>query len=382
MRIIIAGDICPQNRIADLFENDDFGTVLGNVKKIVSNSDFSVVNLECPILEGEGVPIDKSGPSLKCSQKSINAIQWSGFDGVTLANNHFLDYGEEGVAETMMACQENGIDVVGGGKTLAEASKTLYKQVNGDTLAIINCCEHEYSIATDASAGSNPLNPVQQYYAIKEARDKADYVIVIVHGGHEHYNLPSPRMVETYRFFVDAGADTVINHHQHCYSGYEVYKGNPIFYGLGNFCFDKLYNAMPLGWYEGYLVELTLEKKKGVEYKLVPYTQCKDKPTLDLMEGVQYAQFFESIKQLNSIIADPVQLKKKHEEWMEKNGSCFEHQFLPYGNRWLISAYIRHLFPSFLSRTKLLNLQNHLECESHRERSLFALSKLVKKHNK
>jgi poly-gamma-glutamate synthesis protein (capsule biosynthesis protein) len=45
-------------------------------------------------------------------------------------------------------------------------------------------------------------------------------------------------MVETYRFFIEAGADAVVNHHQHCICGYEVYKGKPIFYGLGNFCFD------------------------------------------------------------------------------------------------------------------------------------------------
>ena len=270
--------------------------------------------------------------------------------------------------------------MVGGGKNLAEASKTLYKQINGETLAVINCCEHEYSIATGTSAGSNPLNSVQQYYAIKKAREKTNYVVVIVHGGHEHYNLPSPRMVETYRFFIDAGADAVINHHQHCYSGYEVYKGKPIFYGLGNFCFDKLYNEMPSGWYEGYMVKLIFEKNNEVGYELIPYTQCKERPAVEFLEGALCDLFFENIKQLNTIIADPKVLTRKHEEWMDKSGNSFEHQFLPYSNRWLLSAYIRHLFPSFLTKRKLLNLQNHLECESHRERSLFALNKLVNKH--
>ena len=54
-----------------------------------------------------------------------------------------------------------------------EASKILYKEIAGMTLAIINCCEHEFSIATEKTAGSNPLNPIKQYYAIKEAKEKA-----------------------------------------------------------------------------------------------------------------------------------------------------------------------------------------------------------------
>ena len=126
-------------------------------------------------------------------------------------------------------------------------------------------------IATDTSAGSNPLNIVQQYYAIREAKNNATNVIVIVHGGVEHYWLPSPRMKETYRFFIDAGADAVINHHQHCYSGYEVFKKKPIFYGLGNFCFDG--NKGNKRWTTGYLVNLNLSENT-VDFELIPYRQC------------------------------------------------------------------------------------------------------------
>lgn len=381
MRVIIAGDICPQGRIASLFDNREFEPVLGSIKSRLSNSDYSIINFECPVFEGDGKPMEKCGPNLKCKETAIHAIKWAGFDCVTLANNHFLDYGKEGVLETLKACSRNVIDVVGGGGNLTEASITLIKKINGKTIAIINCCEHEFSIATDNSAGSNPLNPIMQYYAIKEAREKADYVLVIVHGGHEHYNLPSPRMVETYRFFIDAGADAVVNHHQHCYSGYELYHEKPIFYGLGNLCFDKLSDIMPAGWYEGYMVELKFDETDKIDYELIPYTQCKDEPIVELMKGDMYVQFFEIISKINAIIADPSDLNNHHKEWMVKNGSGFEHQFLPYSNRWLISAYIRHLFPSFLSKKELLILQNHLECESHRERSLLALSNLVKKHS-
>ena len=117
--------------------------------------------------------------------------------------NHILDYGHEGLLKSIECCKDQGLDVVGVGDNLSEAERIIYLEKDGKKLAIINCCEHEFSIATESEAGANPLNPIRQYYAIQEAKKHADYVLVIVHGGHEHFQLPSPRMQETYRFFVD-----------------------------------------------------------------------------------------------------------------------------------------------------------------------------------
>lgn len=167
----------------------------------------------------------------------------------------------------------------------------------------MNCCEHEFSIATATTAGANPLNPIQQYYNIQEARTKADYVLVIVHGGHEHYALPSPRMKETYRFFIDAGADAIINHHQHCYSGYEIYHGKPIFYGLGNLLFDhKSERHGP--WNEGFMVSLRLDKQTLPQFELYPYTQCNERPSVIPMNEAERKIFAERIDKLNQIISN------------------------------------------------------------------------------
>jgi len=239
MRILVAGDLLPYGRVARLFDKKKYEEVLCQVRGCIKGADYSVANFECPICKGEERPIEKCGPNHKCTDSVIGAIQYAGFCCVTLANNHFRDYGDKGCENTLRLLNTNGIDHVGGGLNSTEAARVLYREVKDMQLAIINCCEHEFSIATETTAGSNPLNPIQQYYAIQEARRKADYVLVVVHGGHEMWQLPSPRMKQTYQFFIDAGADAVINHHQHCFSGYEIYKGKPIVYGLGNFCFDK-----------------------------------------------------------------------------------------------------------------------------------------------
>ena len=130
MKILVAGDFCPQQRAAELFDKNEYYVVLGEVKHIIEEADYSIVNFECPICYGGEKPIVKCGPNLKCAENGMEAIQWAGFDCVTLANNHFLDYGKEGVNNTLNACAKYGIDTVGGGKNLQEASKILYKEIN------------------------------------------------------------------------------------------------------------------------------------------------------------------------------------------------------------------------------------------------------------
>ena len=369
MKILIAGDFCPQNRVADLFSKREFDRVLGQVKPIISQSDFSIVNFECAATNGKGKPISKLGPNLQCDETGVEAVKRAGFDCVTLANNHFRDFGDEGVLETMKLFSKYDIDTVGGGLTLDDASKTLYKVIGGKTIAIINCCEHEFTIATEHTGGSNPLNPIQQYYEIQKAKLSADYVLVIVHGGHEHYRFPSLRMQETYRFFVEAGADAVVNHHQHCYSGFEVYKGKPIFYGLGNFCFDyTVFSKQHPTWAYGYMVELDFGDT--VLYKIYPYEQSGETPTVRLLDG--YA-FEEEIKKMNAIISNKNRLKKVQEEYYASETNVILSVFQPFRSRAAFGLRRFGLMPSFMSERWKLALYNYIVCEAHLDKVKFFL---------
>lgn len=367
MNILIAGDFCPQSRVKQLCEEGKYAQVLGDVREIVESADFSIVNLECPVTKGDEHPIEKKGPNLCCSEKGVEAIRWAGFDCVSLSNNHFLDYGEEGVTNTLDSCKRQGLDTVGGGMNIEEASQTLYKQISGKTLAVINCCEHEFSIATTTSAGSNPLDPVQQFYAIKEARTKADFVLVIVHGGHEHWQLPSIRMQETYRFFIDAGADAVVNHHQHCFSGYEIYKEKPIFYGLGNFCFDDP-KAKSGIWNEGYLVQLQFDDTVG--FRIYPYLQCREEACVKLLEPTCYDNRLE---ELNSTIAVPEHLRKHQDEYYLHEARKYKEMFEPLDTRLFRALRKRGWIPTLISKRRRLMAIDFIECESHRDRLVYLL---------
>ena len=215
------------------------------------------------------------------------------------------------------------------------------------------------------------------FYRIKEAKSKADTILVIVHGGHERFSLPSPRMKRTYRFFVDIGADAVINHHQHCYSGYEVYKDKPIFYGLGNFCFDKP-NRRNEAWNEGYMVVLIIENN-NVAFELYPYTQCNEEPTVKPMSVEENKKFKEIISQLNAVIESDDLLESSYSKYIDKKYKSAIIDLAPFNSKLLRGLSKKGFVPDCISFNKALLLFDRISCESHRDIILGILSRKINK---
>lgn len=371
MNVLIAGDFVPRRRTAAQIEKGDY-SCLDEVKPIIKAVDYAIVNFESPVVMREAKPIEKTGPNLRCTEQAMECVAQAGFNCVTLANNHFRDFGQVGVEDTLTACNKYGVDYVGCGKNLMEAQQILYKEIGGQRLAIINVCEHEWSIATSAYGGSNPLDIISVCRNIKEARNKANFVLVIVHGGTEQYNLPTPRMRDTYRFFVEQGADAVVNHHQHCYSGYEMYRGKPIFYGLGNFCFDKPYAKNDKLWEEGLLVEIQFDQK--INFGLYPYVQCdENEPVVNILKDK--TAFDEAVLQLNSIIANEIQLKEQYQKMVSNKLALAKNILSPYSSSLFAKLYEKGLAPSLASDKRMRKLLANIQCESHRDVLLSGLLK-------
>jgi poly-gamma-glutamate synthesis protein (capsule biosynthesis protein) len=367
MKILVAGDYYPRRRIEELLKKNDY-SFFDEVKSYTSTSDYSIVNFEGCVAGTDDTPIDKCGPNLRCDKKAIEALKYAGFDAVTLANNHFYDYGDSSVVKTLQACEEYGIDHVGGGITLNDAQAVLYKKIGEKNLAVINICEKEFSIATNKHGGAAPLNLPTVYRAIQAAQNKADYILVLVHGGIEVYPYPTPRMKDVYRFFIDAGASAVVNHHQHCISGYEIYQGKPIFYGLGNFCFDWVTESVKW-WQEGFMVALELNNEH-VGFDMIPYMQFADEPKVSF--DVSFDEFQSEIKQINNVINDDEMLENKLAEFVKMGDKLAF--FEPYNSRVTRSLFKHHLLPSFFKHDKVKSLLNMVRCESHRDVLLTALT--------
>lgn len=359
--ILIAGDLVPHERTVPLFEAHKTDCLFGDILSLIKESDFSVVNLEAPIVLDKPTPIRKSGPNLYASLAAMEVVKDAGFDMLTLANNHFRDQGQSGVCNTISSADSIGLNYVGGGKNLEEARKISYQRIKDKIFAFINVCEQEYSIAEDEYGGSNPYDLINIHKDIVEAKKRADYLILIIHGGIEHYQLPSPRMKREYRYFVELGADVVINHHQHCCSGYEVYQGKPIFYGLGNFCFDlKVYRNNGL-WDKGWLVRLLFEDN-NIGFSLFPIQQCANTPNVQLLESDAFAS---TLDKLNQIIDNDRQLEEEYEKWVTKKTKQRISQLNAFGTKYFDRLYKRGLFGTLYNTQRLYLIKNLLYCESH-----------------
>jgi len=362
-RIVVTGDFCPINRIENLITKGNYEAIFNDLLPVLKSSCLALTNMECPLTES-GQPINKIGPSLKAAPHAADALSFAGFNLLTLANNHIMDFGIEGLESTINVCKEKYIDWVGAGNSLKSAKKIFYKSIGDHKVAVLNFAENEYSTTNGDYPGANPVDLIENYNDIREARENSDYVLVIVHGGHEMYNLPSPRIKQTFRFFADAGASAIIGHHTHCYSGYEVYKGTPIFYSLGNLLFDYP-QRNGLDWNTGYAVEFEVNSK--LDFRIIPYMQCADFPGIKLLDLDSKKKFDEAIERLNKIISDDNQLSVEFKYYCHKVKRLYMSFLEPHSFMLLHYLRNRKLFPSLVSKKKKLLLLNLIRCESHRD---------------
>lgn len=366
MKFLFAGDFYP-NTIAAKKKIDDgcYDSIMKDILPLTMESDFSIVNFESPIANPVvQQPYIKKGPRNLCSTKNaLECIKRTGFSMVALANNHFHDYGDVGVRQTIEACDEYNLPFCGAGMSLSDAQKNNTVTVADKTISVINFCENEFSVATSSSAGANPFNMVDIVHQIKTARGKSDYVLIFIHGGVEHYQLPTPMMVKNYRFFIEMGADMVVNSHQHCFNGYEIYEGKPIIYGLGNFFFDNGSSTVSL-WNEGYLAMIE-EKENRYSITAIPYIQGMDTLTISVLDETQ--SFFNRLEQINQIIQNPDRLANEFDKYVKSNHRSLLSYFEPYTSRIALKLYRMGFLPSLLSRKKKVLLLNRIRCESHQQ---------------
>jgi poly-gamma-glutamate synthesis protein (capsule biosynthesis protein) len=360
MKINITGDFYISNKIKDSSH------LVEDLIPFFKDSDYNIVNLESPITNNNN-KIIKVGPHLNGHKHSINLLRELKVNLVTLANNHILDYGESGLKDTLKLLDESSIDRIGAGVNIVEASKSFRIVKDGLKIAVLNFAENEWSIATENKSGANPLDIIENVKQIKQAKEVNDIVICIIHGGHEYYHLPSPRIVKHYRFYAENGADAIICHHTHCISGYEIYKNVPIFYSLGNFIFTK--ESKHECWYFGLVLQLNIQKNKSINFELYPTMQDKKDSCVRFLHGSKRNEIMSEIMKYNEIILNDVLLRNSWNSFLVKNSKEYLMCFSPINiiNNRFIRAGLRRLnIDKLLMRNNSLKeILNYIQCESH-----------------
>lgn len=374
-RINIFGDFTPLDiGIASIANRT---AISSEILDIINNSDYNIVNLESPIVKNKKTKeIMKDGPHLKCDERSVKYLKESGFNMVTLANNHLKDFGEEGIKETLESCKRYGMKYVGAGVNLQAAKVPQIIIAGNFKIGILNICENESSIATDDKPGSNPIDEISNYYDISQLKEKTDKIIVIIHGGSEHYYYPTPRMKKRCHFYADLGVSAIVCHHIHCYSGYEIYHNVPIFYSLGNFFFYKKNKTHSYLWTTGFFVQFKIDENK-MDFQLFPYVQCRENAIVSMMDDKERKRFEKKIEEINHIISDNKLLQKQYDCWLNKKWRDYIAILITWGNRYYKVAYRKKILPALISKSNAIQLLNNIRCESHNDLMKLSLEKYI-----
>ena len=295
MNIIIGGDIVPTKSNNELFVNGEAEKLVGKeILKIFNNSDLSILNLETPLCDKDN-PILKCGPNLRASTDTIKGLSKINSSFYTLANNHIMDHGVAGLKSTIDILKSNNINFAGVGDNLSNINKYFIYNKKNKKIGIYCCAEHEFSIATQDSPGVNPFDPLVSLDEIDELKDICDYLIVLYHGGKEHYRFPTPILQQRCRKMIEKGADLIVCQHSHCIGCFEDWQGGKIVYGQGNFLFDDGDNEF---WNTSLLINLKIDNNIEIEY--IPIV--KNKNCVDIAVGEEKQKIIKDFKKRSEMI--------------------------------------------------------------------------------
>ncbi len=266
MKILFGSDVSTKEGTNNYqhLANQDAEAVFSDVLPVLKSADAVVVNLECAITDSDH-QIKKFGPNIRAPFGTAETLKKAGIDYVGIANNHVFDFGKPGLYDTIKELEKNDIKYTGIGDNLLDARKDMIIEKNGKKIAIIAVAEHEFSIALENRVGCREYDPYDTNDDIVEAKRNADFVVVMYHGGKEHCQYPSPRLVKACRSMIKHGADLVMCQHTHCIGCYEEFMGGHILYGQGNFMFVSLLDKTDL-WNTCLLVEADFDEKLNVNF--------------------------------------------------------------------------------------------------------------------
>ncbi len=323
-------------------------------------------------LTNERHPIAKCGPNLIASTATIKGLKAINPHFFGLANNHILDQGVEGVESTVKVLEDVGIEYSGVGQNLDEASKPFIKEINGKRIGIYCCAEHEFSIATEFTPGANPFDPLESLDHVESLKRETDFVIVLYHGGKEHYRYPSPMLQRVCRKLIDKGADLVVCQHSHCIGCEEKYGGGTIVYGQGNFLFD---NSDSEFWQTGLLIGL------NDDFEVSYYPIVKVENTVRLADEEKRTKILDEFYKRSDAIRNHSFVETEYSKFADSFCNTYLGAF--FGKKVLLSRILNKLtrgrmFKSMLRnkylKINMVQIANYVECEAHRELMLKGLS--------
>ena len=368
LRVAIGGDFCPGPHGSELAAAGRAGAVLAPIAPFLADADVRLVQFETPLVETAS-PIPKTGPNLASSPETATVLDGL-FDVALLANNHVGDHGPDAVLRTVRELQRRHVATVGAGANLAEAAKPLLLERRGLRLAIFDFAEFEFGVAEDDAPGVAPQRPRDDLAAVARAAEDGALPIVVLHGGHEHFPFPSPRLRDLCRAFAEAGAAFVANCHPHCPQGVEWHRGVPIVYCPGNLWFPSGGGPAPANrpplWHFGYVAKVLFDDRGPFAVDLLPVQSGQD--DVRPLSGAARDAFLAYLSRISEPLSDPARLQAEFDAWSADRGRFYlqlSTAALPEG---LFHARHADSWESPLGDPRpFLEMRNVFTCESHHD---------------
>jgi poly-gamma-glutamate synthesis protein (capsule biosynthesis protein) len=244
LTMLFGGDVYLSDHVLNAYNKAGgiSGVLDSAYRQEIADADIFFVNEEFPFSDRGTQAADKQY-TFRLPPEKVSIFQEIGIDGVTLANNHALDFGTDALLDSCATLDSVGIPHTGAGANLDAARQAVTYEVNGRKIAIIGA-SRVFPQADWAAGANHPgmlsaYDPAVLLEQIRTLKQNQDIVIAYIHWGIEREETPNDLQKNLARQLIDAGADLVIGAHPHVLQGIEYYKGKPIIYSLGNFIFGS-----------------------------------------------------------------------------------------------------------------------------------------------
>src|SRR5512135_977598 len=247
MKLLFVGDAMLGRLVNDALKDEPPEYPWGDTLPLFKEADFRAINLECVISDmGEPWSATYKVFHFRTDSKNVAVLRKAGINFACLANNHTLDFGYEAMGSMLATLKKERIAYAGAGPNIAEASAPAYVEVKGMKLAFISFTDNEPGWEAGERKPGIFYVPIdledsrakRLIKVVKEAKTKADIVVVSAHWGPNWGYAPPRAHVPFAHALMDAGADILFGHSGHVFRGVEMYKGKPVMYCGGDFVDD------------------------------------------------------------------------------------------------------------------------------------------------
>ena len=243
INIGLAGDVMIGRTVDDIISRYGYAYPWGNMLPLIRSTDITIINLETTLTNSNKI-VDKTF-NFKASPDKIKTLTEANITAVNLANNHILDFSEEGLIETIRMLETANIKYTGAGINEWEAARPIILTCRNRKIGMLGFTDNEPRWRATASQSGvnfiNILNHADQERAltsIQELKKEVDIAIISIHWGPNMKEKPDPAFVEFAHEMIGRGADIIHGHSAHIFQGIEIFKNKLILYDTGDFVDD------------------------------------------------------------------------------------------------------------------------------------------------